>query len=238
MGWVSQAGRRVSARRRQSTHEGCERSRIDAADHASDYLALALHSADDRRLAGADATSSTALAVLVDMPVFGKTADEGFVDLDDAHELAEIFAGETSAKPVAHIPGRSVRAEAHHPVNLERTDPFLTGQHQMDHSKPLAQRLIGVLKDRPADMRKAVVGSRRGASVAEPIPFHLSVRSDLGIAASRANDKFGPAMLGEIEAARVFVGESCFPLRDRHLSDLFGLFGARHIGFPLSMETA
>jgi len=75
----------------------------------------------------------------------------------------------------------------------------------MDHAEPLAERLIRVLEDCPADMGKAVVGRGRGAGVAEPVPFHRAVRFDLGIAAAGAHDEFRPAMLGEIDATRVFV---------------------------------
>jgi hypothetical protein len=36
-------------------------------------------------------------------------------------------------------------------------------------------------------------------------------------------------MLGEVEAARIFVGKGFFPFPDRHLTDLLGLFGAGHL---------
>ena len=123
-------------------------SRVDVVDDARDDVALALDCADDRHLARADAASPAALAALVLVPVLGLAADEGLVNLDDAHELAEILVGEAGADAMAHVPSGVVRAEAHHAMNLKGADALLAGQHQVDDAEPLAQRLIGVLEDR------------------------------------------------------------------------------------------
>jgi hypothetical protein len=139
---------------------------------------------------------------------------------------------------MAHVPSRPVRAETHHPVDLQSADAFLTRQHEVDNAEPLAQRLICVLKDRPADMREAVVCCRGGARVAEPIPFHRAVRLDVRIAATRTDDKLGPPMLSQIEAASIFVWEGRFPFPNRHLADSFWLFGSGHGGTPSRQEAA
>lgn len=216
-----------------ATHELAQGLTANVVDDPRDDLSLALDGPDDGRLTGTNAASSSAFAALVDMPVLGETADESLINLNDAHELAEVFVSETSAHAMAHIPSGAIGAEAHEPVNLKRADPFLAGEHQVDDAEPLAQGLIRVLKDRAGDVREAVVGAGRRASVAEPVPSHCPVRFDFGIAAARASDEFRPAVLSEIEAARVFVRESLFPLPDRHLVDLRFLLCAGHLGSPL-----
>ena len=216
----------------RAAHERFEKIAGHAVDDAGNDLPVALDRANDRCLARSHAAAPRP-AALVPMPVLRLAADEGFVNLDDAHELAEIFVRHPGAKAMRHVPSCFQRTEIHHPPKLARADPFLAGQHQMQDAEPVAERLIGVLENRPADMREAVIGSRGRARVAQPVPFHGAVRLDVGIAATRANDKLGPAVFGEIQAARIFVGESRFPFRDRHLVDLLRLFGAGHLGSPV-----
>src|SRR5258708_7974846 len=150
-----------------AAHEQFEKVAAHGTDDAGNDLTLALDSADDRRLARSHA-AATRSAPLIPMPVLRLAADEGFVNFHDPHKLAEIFVRQTSSHPVAHIPSRLVRTETHVAEHLKGADPFLAGQHQVDDAEPLPQRLIGVLEDRPADMREAVVGSRGRPSVAEP----------------------------------------------------------------------
>jgi phosphoketolase len=108
------------------------------------------------------------------------------------------------------------------------------GRHRLIFLRPRHRHwLIRVLEDRPGDMREAVVGSRWRTCVAEPVPFHRTVRLNIGIAAARADYELGPTMFGEIKAAGIFVGESRFPLGNRHLGDQLGLFGAGHLGSPV-----
>jgi hypothetical protein len=216
----------------RAAHESGKGTGIDAIDNSRHDPALALDRADYWGFPRTDAPSSTTTATLPDMPVPRFAADESFIDFYDPHELAEIFFSEASANAMAHIPSRPIGTEAHHAMNLKGADPFLTRQHQVDDAEPLAQRFIGVLEDRPTNMREAVVGSRRRARVAEPIPFHGSVRLDLRVAAARAYHELGPAVLGEIKAACIFVRESRLPFRDRHLVDQLRLFGAGHLGAP------
>jgi hypothetical protein len=55
----------------------------------------------------------------------------GFVHFDNAHQLAKFFIGQSGAHPMAHVPSRPVRAEAHHPVHLKGADALLAGQHHV-----------------------------------------------------------------------------------------------------------
>jgi hypothetical protein len=216
----------------RAAYKAPENVAAHAVDNARNNLSLALDSTNDRNFARADPASSSASAALVLVPVLGEASDEGFIYLDDAHQLAEVFVGKASAHPVAHVPSRAIRAEAHHSMHLQRADPFLAGQHQVDDTEPLAERLIGVLKDRSGDMREAVVGAGRRAGVTEPVPRHRAVLFDFGIAASRADDELGPAVLREVEAASVLVREGFFPFGDRHLADLRLLLLAGHLALP------
>jgi hypothetical protein len=204
--------------------EVSKRLAVRAGDHASNYVPLALDCADHDRLALAarPVMPIAAVAVLV------LAADVGFVNLDDAHQLAKFLVREPGADAMAHEPSGSVGAEAHHAVDLEGANPFLAGEHQENDAEPLAQRLIRVLEDRAGDVREAVIGPRWGAHVAEPIPRHRAMAFDLDIAATRASDASRPAVPDEISAASILVRERRFPLGESHLTDLLGLFGASH----------
>jgi hypothetical protein len=202
--------------RHSATYESCERASVNAADHAGNYLALALYSADNRRLARSDSTSPAAHAALIDMPVFGEPTDEGFVDLDNAHQLTEILACETRSHAMAHVPSGLIGAEAHHPVDLQRANPLLAGEHQMDYAEPVAERLISVLEDRPGDHAEAVALS--GALVALPVEFH-GERIDVLIATAGAADAFPPAVQDQVRLTGPLVREGFFPLSEGHLMD-------------------
>jgi hypothetical protein len=221
--------------RNGAAHEALKGSGIDAANHAGDHVSLPANRADDGRFAGTNTASSAAPAALIPMPVLRLAADEGFIDLDDAHELAEVLTGETGADAVTHVPSGLVRAETHVAVDLQCADPLLARQHKVDDAEPVAQRLIRVLEDRSDDRREAVVGRWQGARVAQIIPFHRPVRFYLGAAAARTHDELGPAVLGEVEFARVFVREQLLEIDDRHLVDgLTGLLFPCHSGVSVA----
>jgi hypothetical protein len=59
---------------------------------------------------------STYRRALAEIAITILPTDISFIDLDDAHELAEIRIGHTGPKPMTHIPSRTVRAGAEHPV--------------------------------------------------------------------------------------------------------------------------
>src|SRR6266542_2092805 len=204
--------------RHRAAHESLKNVAAHAVDNPRDDLALALDSADYGDLARASAATS-APAALVPVPVLRLAADEGFIDLDDPHQLAEVLVRQPGSDAMAHVPGGRIGAEAHVTMDLQRADPLFAGQQQVNDPEPLPQWLIRVFEDRTDDGREAVVGSRRGARVAEVVPRHRAVRFDLGITAAWADDEFRPAMLGEVDLAGVFVREQPLEVSDRHLVD-------------------
>jgi len=216
----------------RAAHESGQCCGIDVLDNARDDLTFALNRADDWYLTGTNAASSATAAALIPMPVLCLAADKRFIDFHNAHELAEIFIRQTSADAVTHVPRGFQRTETHIAPHLPGADPLLADQHQVNDAEPVTKRLIGVLENRPGNVRESVIGAGRRTCVAEPVPFPRAMRLDLGIAASRTEDVFGPAMFGEIEAARIFIREGRLPLNDGHLMDLLGLFGAGHFGSP------
>ena len=62
---------------------------------------------------------------------------------------------------VAHIPSGLVGAEARDVHDLKRAHPLHAGQHQVDDTEPVTERLVLVLEDRPGDVGEAVVGAIR-----------------------------------------------------------------------------
>lgn len=213
-------------------NEAFERRGAHVRDYASDNIALAANRTRYNRLARTDAAGPVTTAALVPMPIFGEPADERLIDLDNAHEFAEFLIGQSGAHAVAHMPSGTIRAKAHHAVNLKGGNSFLAGQHEMDDAEPLAKGLIRVLENRAGNVGEAVVGCGRRASIAQPIPFHRSVLFNVHIAATRASDALRPTMPDQICATLIFVRECLFPIGEGHLRDGFGLFGAGHSGSP------
>jgi hypothetical protein len=127
------------------------------------------------------------------MPVLCFTANNGFVDFDNADQFAELFICEASANPVAHAPSGFVGASPDHAMDLQGADTFLAGEHQVDDPKPLAERIFGVLKDGPDQHRKTVGRAFLGARVALPIENARAMLAHFWIAATWALDAFGRA---------------------------------------------
>jgi hypothetical protein len=196
----------------------------DAAQRAGDHVALARYSADHWRLAGT-CTARFAVMLLVPMPVCVFAADPRFVNFDDAAQLHFRF-NEGRADFVAHGMRGAVRAEAHHPLNLQRAHSLFAGQHQMSNAEPLAQWLFGVLEDGPGNVREAI-GSHGSALVALPRKS-AGQFGNLWIATARAANALGPAAGDQIDAASIFIGERRFELRDRHLMHWFRAFEGGH----------
>ena len=86
--------------------------------------------------------------------------------------------------------------------------------------EPVAERLVGVLEDRPGDMGKPI--AVRGALFALPMPLARLEVIDLGIAAARAMHAIGPPTGDQIGFAGIFVRESRVELSGGHLGDGFG----------------
>jgi len=219
-----------------AAHESGKRLTVNAVDNPRHYIALAADRTRDNRFAGTNATSAATLTALVLVPILGETADEGFVNLNDPHELIEILIGQRRADAVAHIPSRAVRAEAHDALHLQSRNAFLAGQHRMDDAEPIAQWLIGVLENRAGDMRKAIICAGRRAFIAAPIPRQRTIGLNQSVAAARAIDTARPAVRHQIGRAMIFIREGFFPLSEGHLMNLLGLFRAGHIEHPFQQE--
>ena len=88
------------------------------------------------------------------MAVFIFAADLSFVHL---HDAAELLSGSISAARILwHMQWPSQATEAHNALNLEGAHSLLAGQHQVGDFKPVAERLVGVLEDRPGKQREPI----------------------------------------------------------------------------------
>src|SRR6202453_967111 len=188
------------------------RVHVGLAQHASHDVALTLNGTNDDLLA--DAAGSDDL--LIPMPVPVLAADVGLINLDNAHQLAEVGINHRSADTHAHVMCGLVAAEPHHPMNLQGANALLAGQDQVDHLEPLTERLVGVLKHGASDNREAVTASL-SALRALPRERAISYRRDLGIDAAWARHTIGPAPITEIRLAGVVIGERRLELGDGHL---------------------
>ena len=99
------------------TNEGVESLCVGVSDHARHDVTLAADRIDHWRLART--FRPDAAAFLVPMPVVILAADVGFINLDNAHELAKVGINEPSTNAVAHIVRGLVRTETHHAVDLQ-----------------------------------------------------------------------------------------------------------------------
>jgi hypothetical protein len=189
-----------------------------ALQNSRDYIAVSLDCADDRRLIRCRAEFS-----LFPMAVFVFSANPRLVHFHDAAKL--LLRGDQSrANLVAHGMGRLVAAEAHHALNLEGAHSLLAGKHQMGDAIPVAERLLGVLKNRADQSRKAI-----GAVPAlQALPVkRLIARGvvQVRISAARAMNAFRPAPRHKVFQAGFVVPnrETGLKLGRRHLRDWFWL---------------
>ena len=156
---------------------------------------------------------------LVAMLVLLATADIGLVNLDNAHQFPKFFVRQSGTEPVAHVPSRAIGAEAEGSVNLKGADAFLAGQHHVQDTEPLAQRLIGVLENRSGDVREPIAAVRR-AAVALPLIGHRCHGVGNGHSATRAfHNAARPTVFDQIIGAGILGREGHFPFADGHLMD-------------------
>jgi len=209
------------------THKLGKGRGLHVINDAGDHVALTTNSADDDSLTHAT-SSAASVAALVLVPVLGLSANESFVHFDNAHEFAEVLVNQSSSDAVAHMPSGAIGTEAKHPVNLQRTNPLLTGEHQMDDAEPVPQGLVRILEDRPGDVREAV--AIIGAFFTLPMPFTGRQIVNSLVAAARADHAIGPAVCDQIRRASILIWESLFPFGYCHLVDaLFAVL--RHLAF-------
>jgi hypothetical protein len=200
--------------------------------NAGDDVALAAYSADDRRLTRS--LSAALMAAVNPMLVGVLAANPRFINLDNAAQL-NFRLNKSGADFVAHGMRGPVGAETHHALHLQRADSLFAGQHQMHDAKPLAQRLVRVLKNGASDVREAVARTLdRLTSVALPFESHRPDRENLDVPATRTVDAIRPAARDKIRLAGILIRERRFELSDGHLVNWFRSAG--HIGVPCLWE--
>ena len=176
-----------------------------------------------------EAVQSCCISILYDAgPVLVLAADVGFIDFDDAHELAEIRTGETGTNAMTHIVRSGVGAETHHPVDLQRSNAILAGEHQIDDLKPCLKRYVCVFKDR-SDQDGEPIGRALAAFHAFPFEGHCLEFEDPLAVATRATHAIRPTPRNEVGPARIIVGKQFIKLRDGHL---FGELWGGHRSAP------
>ena len=158
------------------------------------------------------------------MPIFRFAANERrLVNLDNTDKLAKFLVLHSRPDAMAHVPSRSIGTGTDHAMNLEGTNSFLTGQHEMDDAEPCLEGHIRVFEHGADRHRKSIE--------------RLVMRS-IGhfiVATARAADAIGPAFAREIGATGILIREQRLKLRDGHLFGDLGLLGAGHDGLPLTV---
>jgi hypothetical protein len=189
----------------------------EAFQNAGDNVAAALHGADNNSLR----RIGSALAALAFMPVALFSADKRLVHFHDSAKL-HFRRDQGRADFVAHQMGSVVAAEAHEALNLKGAHSLLARQHQMGDAIPISEGLLGVLKNRARQRRKAI--ALRRALTALPVK-RLVARSvvQVRIATARAMDAFRPAARDKILKAGFIVanGKPGLELGRGHLRDWF-----------------
>jgi hypothetical protein len=213
-------------------HEGFKCHGAHVFDNAGDDIAFALHSANDWRLAGTDATRSIAAAALILVPVLGEAADEGLVYFNNAAELFDVLH-QSGSDLVAHAPGGLVGTETHVTHDLQGAHALLADKHEMGNAKPVTEGLIRVFKDRAGDVGEPI--AVRSAFLALPVPFAGWQVIDRRITATWAADALGPAASNEIGLAGFLVWKHRLELIGRKLMNRLGLLAIGH-GFSPPME--
>jgi hypothetical protein len=181
----------------------------DGPQHAGDNIAFAAHSADDRDLSGRRMFAAN--AALIGMFVLVLAADVGFIDLNDTAQLVHVALDKRRADFVAHEPSGFDRTEAHVAPDLARTHALFTGEHEVSDFEPVAERLVGVLKNRACDNREPI--AVLCTFLALPMPLAGREVIDGGIAAARTGDALRPAAGLQIGLAGVLVIDGEHPVK-------------------------
>jgi len=197
----------------------------DELQNAGDYVALALHSANDRNLGAR--SMFAALAALADVFIVVFPANPRFIDFNDAAKLVHVLFDQGGADFVAHAPSGFDRTEAHKAPQLTRADALFGGEHQVRNFIPIPEGLVGVFKDGPGQMGEPV-GRFRGAFVALPM-MTGSQRLDLRSAAAGAMDPIRPAPGNQIGNAIVLSDEHCLELSAGKLMNGFGFLAGHGV---------
>jgi hypothetical protein len=192
-------------------NEAIKRTGVGAFDHLANNVPLARDRAND-----GDFTSGSAsdIAALESVFVFFFSADIGFIDLNHAKKLYNIFILHRSADSVAHIPCRPVVTASDLPMNLKGTDSFLALRHQVNDLEPSPKRIVGILEHGPTDNREAIAVFTTAIFVlAKPMEGTRFERVYLFAVAAWTTNAIGPAQLFQILLASLFCRELSFNLR-------------------------
>jgi hypothetical protein len=188
------------------------------AKDASNHVTLPLNRANDRDFVRSQAALA---AAFVPMLVAILAAYPRLVHFHDAAKLG-FGRDQPRADFVAHEVSGIVAAEAHHALNLQGAHSLLAGKHQMGDAIPVAERLLGVLKNRPCEAREPIAVF--GAFPALPVK-RLVARGvvQVRIAAARAMDAFRPTPRHQVAKAGSIVPnrEASLELSRGHLRDWF-----------------
>jgi hypothetical protein len=202
--------------RNRFANETIQGFHIGVFDDAGNERSLALDRADDRGLSGTASSGSA----LIPMAVFVLSADVGFVNFNNAHELAEVWICEASANTVAEIEGGRIGAGPHHSMDLKGGNSLLAGQHQIDDLEPSLKLDLRVVKDGFGCDGKLIPASF-GAFRALPTEALVGDGVNVFVPAARATDAIGPAARDKIVSASVVGREQLLELANRHLSGEF-----------------
>ena len=103
-----------------------------------------------------------------------------------------------------------------HPMDLQGADSLLALSHQVDHLKPNAQRVVGILENGFRDDAKTVsVASAAILVLADPVPRLRRQRIHFLALAARAFDAIRPAHITQQRFARRLVAELFHQLSER-----------------------
>jgi hypothetical protein len=206
-------------------HESQHCFRCNQLKNANNYISLTLYGSDDGRFA-----LCRAELLLVPMAILVFAADPRFVHFHDAAKL-RLWRNERGANFVAHGMGRLVAAEAHHALDLQGAHSLLAGEHEMGDPEPVAERLLGVLKNRPGKAREPIALRRTGAAL--PVEgFVAGGVVQIEVSATRAGDALRPTAGDQVVETSFVVPdwETGLKLGRSHLRDWFRTFC--HSGHP------
>jgi hypothetical protein len=189
--------------------------RVGKFDHLANDVALARNRANDGHLV---ATASDS-ASLVPMAVLVLSANVGFIDFDNTHELLKLRISHASAQPVADVPRRSIRARAHHAVNLKSRHAFLARKHVVKNLEPSKQGIVRVLENRSNVNREPIVALP--VIVANPMERARLQRVDFFRSAPRTLDAIRPSAILHVHLARRVIREHEVEFGKRDLFDSF-----------------
>ena len=215
--------------RNHLTHKLRHRFSRSVNNNLADDVSLASDCADDRDLADRPAPAN--LKPLAQRTVDVLSADVGFIDLDNAHELAEVWIFHSRPQSHAHIPSGLIRTASDPAMDLQGADSLTRSDHEMQHAKPGEQWIFGFLKNGSSLERKPI---RRAvilaALLALPMPRTRLARIYMVVSTTHALNAIGPATCEEVRPASLFGRKHPVEVGQSHL------FNEATFGFSAHVE--